>query len=533
MEDHRPNVIIIMLDQASKPFAWENEQVKLFREKHMPNMEYIKNNSISLENHHISSAACVPSRATLFTGVNSNKTMVHNTDGVAKNAKELKWIDPKKTPTLGNILINSGKYTHNDIVYVGKHHLKDTTLLDEQNFPIETIDLEGNFNDNLQKYLEKDMMKDLGFTWLSAPDPHGVFIKNSGFLVDTGFTKIAIEWLKKRELDPNPFVMVLSLVEPHDLVYFPDVCRFWGKRIPEDKKINLADIPVSNSDNQDIGDLPQAYQNWVKRYDTYFVKQNPKFYRQFYYYLLTIADKNLGMFFDYFRSSVHAENTIVIFTSDHGDLCGTHGNGYQKWYAPFEEITNVFCHFMIFINKISVWNGKISELTSHVDIVPTICSELGIEYDKFDGRNLLDFSNIIMNNGNSNKSIKCYIRDHITMGNNLIKFPFRLFPNFLSDNDIEKKFVPVDRDTNGIICCPEYALSIVWKKIDQIIYKLVIYHNPDYYVSEHNLDKTDLLELIERKLILMYDLTNDQCECQNIIKENLDLAIELCQEFKN
>ncbi len=533
MEHQRPNVIIIMLDQAAKDFAWENDHIKKFRAEHMPNMSYIKNNSVSLENHHISSAACVPSRATLFTGVNSDKTRVHNTDGVAKNAKELAWLDPEKTPTLGNILINSGKYKPADIVYIGKHHLKDTILLDEQNFPIETIDLEGNFNDNMQKYLEKDMMRDLGFTWLSAPDPHGAFIKNSGFLVDTGFTNIAIDWLRQRESNSDPFVMTLSLVEPHDMVYFPDICRFWGKRIPLDKKINLEDIPVSESDNQDISDLPQAYQNWVKRYDTYFVKQNPKLYRQFYYYLLTIADKNLGIFFDYFKTSVHAENTMIIFTSDHGDLCGTHGNGYQKWYAPFEEITNVFCHFMFFVGKVSFLKGEINELTSHIDIVPTICSELGIKYDKFDGKNILNFDNTINYNGQQGRSIKCYIRDHITMGNNLVKFPFRLFPNFLIDNaNVDKQFVPIDYDSNGNLCCSDYALSIVWKKNRDMVYKLVIYHRTEYFPAEHELDKTAILELAEKKLILLFNLTNDRCECHNIINENIDMAIDLFQEFK-
>ena len=99
----RPNIIIITLDQASRKFIWENDKVKEFRRRYMPNMEYIFANSIDFKNHQISSAACVPSRACLFTGTNSKKTQVHQTDGVAKNVHELNWIDRNKTPTLGNI----------------------------------------------------------------------------------------------------------------------------------------------------------------------------------------------------------------------------------------------------------------------------------------------------------------------------------------------------------------------------------------------------------------------------------------------
>ncbi|XOS91405.1 sulfatase-like hydrolase/transferase [Brevibacillus laterosporus] len=40
------------------------------------------------------------------------------------------------------------------------------------------------------------------------------------------------------------------------------------------------------------------------------------------------------------RSSFY-DNTIVIFTSDHGDLLGAHGNLHQKWYCAYEEMLHV------------------------------------------------------------------------------------------------------------------------------------------------------------------------------------------------
>lgn len=512
-----------MLDQASAPFEWENDVIKQYRKQHMPNMEYIRKNSINLNNHYIKSGACIPSRATLFTGNNSKKTGVHHTDGVAKSDEEIEWIDPKKTPTIGNILINSGKYNKEDIVYVGKHHLKNATLFNEDGSRLEIIDRAGNIiPENLEKYKQADLLSDLGFTYLSGPDAHGPSMLNAGFLVDPGYTSIAIDWLQKRENNNTPFVQILSLIEPHDLVYIPYVWAYWGNRIPLNKRIKLEDIPLSPSDKADINTYPVVYQNWVKRYDKYFTEQDPRVYRQFYYYLQTLADDNLGRFLNYFKQSVHAENTIIIFTSDHGDLCGTHGGGYQKWYCPFEEVTKVFCNFMRFKNGVPLWKGDINYLTSHEDICPTICKILNIQHDNFTGSNLLSADR-------RDKAITCHIQDHITMGNNLTRYPVRMFP--LLAKELKSKFVPVDMNDDGIVMWSEYAVSIVWKFINSNLYKLAIYHTPNNYDHSNLVNENILENLIERNLILLYNLTDDPCEINNIIVNHIDIGKELCGEL--
>jgi arylsulfatase A-like enzyme len=525
MQSNTPNIIIIMLDQAAAPFEWENDVIKEYRNKHMPNMQYIRENSIDLRHHYIKSGACIPSRATLFTGNSSKKTKVHHTDGVAKSVNEVTWINPDETPTLGNILINSGRYNRNDIVYIGKHHLKDGILLDNEGMRIETIDRSGRLiPENLEKYKSADMLADLGFTYLSGPDPHGPSMLNAGFLVDTGYVDIAIDWLQKQEVNTDPFVQIISLIEPHDLVYVPYVWASWGNRIPLDKKIKLEDIPLSPSDKSDLNKYPQAYQNWVKRYDKYFTEQDPRVYRQFYYYLQTLADDNLGRFFEYFKKSPHADNTIIIFTSDHGDLCGTHAGGYQKWYSSFEEVTKVFCNFMRFKNGIPLWKGSLDYLTSHEDIVPTICKLLGIKHDNFTGSNLLSADR-------KSKAVTCHIQDHITMGNNLTRYPVRMFP--LLAKEMNARFIPVDKDEDGTVSTPEYAVSIVWKFIDDILYKLSIHHTPNNYDHRELLDDNVVKEYIDKNLVLLYDLTNDPCECNNIIcNSGLEAVInELCYEF--
>ena len=64
-------------------------------------------------------------------------------------------------------------------------------------------------------------------------------------------------------------------------------------------------------------------------------------YRRLYYYLLKVVDQAIGRILDALDGSGMADDTIVVFTSDHGDLLGAHGGLVQKWGNAFDEATRV------------------------------------------------------------------------------------------------------------------------------------------------------------------------------------------------
>jgi choline-sulfatase len=71
------------------------------------------------------------------------------------------------------------------------------------------------------------------------------------------------------------------------------------------------------------------------------------------------------------------DDTIVVFTSDHGEMLGSHGDQHQKMYQAYEETTHV---------PLIVWSGKrfggpgtVDALTSHVDLAPTLLGLAGID----------------------------------------------------------------------------------------------------------------------------------------------------------
>jgi choline-sulfatase len=76
-------------------------------------------------------------------------------------------------------------------------------------------------------------------------------------------------------------------------------------------------------------------------------------------------------------ASRFSDDTIVVFTSDHGEMLGSHGDQHQKMYQAYEETTHV---------PLIVWSAKrfsgprtIDALTSHVDLAPTLLGLAGID----------------------------------------------------------------------------------------------------------------------------------------------------------
>ena len=64
-------------------------------------------------------------------------------------------------------------------------------------------------------------------------------------------------------------------------------------------------------------------------------------YRRLYLWLHKVVDHAIGRILDRLEASRFADDTIVVFTSDHGDLMGAHGGLQQKWHNAFDEAIRV------------------------------------------------------------------------------------------------------------------------------------------------------------------------------------------------
>ncbi|MDE1466012.1 sulfatase-like hydrolase/transferase [Spartinivicinus poritis] len=132
--ESKPNILLIMVDQMRFPifgkaggFNQELKSIIGFQDNlgednsfkdYFPGLMALRNNAVVLNQHRISSSACVPSRAALFTGQYPNKTEVKYTDGIFKDgtSKNYPWLDPTGYPTIGDWMRANDYNTH----YIGK-----------------------------------------------------------------------------------------------------------------------------------------------------------------------------------------------------------------------------------------------------------------------------------------------------------------------------------------------------------------------------------------------------------------------------
>ena len=171
------------------------------------------------------------------------------------------------------------------------------------------------------------------------------------------------------DADAPPWLVVSSFVNPHDIVLYgalaarlPDF-RFDVEPMPA--------VPPPPTRHESLSTKPNCQASYR---DLYPIALQPiinePFYRQLYYQLQKNVDREMHKVIDALARSSFYDNTIIIFTSDHGDLLGSHGNLHQKWYCAYEEMLHV--PFIIHNRTLFPGYNETHTPTSHLDLLPTM-----------------------------------------------------------------------------------------------------------------------------------------------------------------
>ena len=114
MVPKRPNVLVIMTDEERYPPGYEADALAEFRAERLPARNTLRDRGVEFHRHYTASAACLPSRSSLFTGQYPSLHGVRNTDGLAKTADDpaMVWLDPDQVPTMGDWFRAAGYETH-------------------------------------------------------------------------------------------------------------------------------------------------------------------------------------------------------------------------------------------------------------------------------------------------------------------------------------------------------------------------------------------------------------------------------------
>ena len=362
------NVMFILTDQ-------EQYLPDLMEKGHWPGRDRLAKMSTTFENHQICSAVCTPSRSTIFTGRHIQHTrMFDNTN--------FPWVKDLSydMPTIGHMMRDAGYYT----TYQGKWHL---------NRKLDREKPEGAAH----QLIGHDLMDKYGFSdFTGIGDTIGMTL--GGYHYDHSTTAIAKGWLRRKGKPLNeegrPWFMALGLVNPHDVMFYntdlpgQNVQGKPGLRFDinwePDHRIYKQQWhrPLSPSRKQPWGQpgRPQAHLEFQKCRQFLvgrFPNEDARWTRLQDYYLNCISDcdRSVDLILTELDYLGMLDNTIVIFTADHGELCGAHGM-HGKGATAFREQNNV--PFMIYHPDIQ-GGRKCSAVTSHVDLIPTILAMTGAD----------------------------------------------------------------------------------------------------------------------------------------------------------
>ena len=373
-EGRRPNILLVVSDQERQR-AWLPPSVTL------PWRDRLIAEGLEFTRYYTHSSPCSPSRASLLTGrylpghgVTDNVIMPEHAE-----------LDPS-VPTVGSLLGASGYRSS----YIGKWHLSQATHPD---------------------------MEGYGFSDWDGNDRHFMGWAGTGVHFDPVIASNAAHWLRSNarpsgssgssgDTGEQPWFLTVALVNPHDVMWFPVDQPGYAEHHPEEvagirRVLESAawkdddalpiygtpyeevfeELPANFSD--DLHAKPEAHRQW--RWDQqhglwgYIDPSDKKAWLRhldYYVELHRLADRSLGTVLQALEESGAWDDTVVIFTSDHGDMCGSHGLR-SKGPFVYDEIMRV----PLYVRAPGMTRSGTSTdaLATHVDLAATICSLAGVD----------------------------------------------------------------------------------------------------------------------------------------------------------
>jgi choline-sulfatase len=391
-----PNFLVILCDEMRFPSVYESDALKAFRDQQLKTQNQLRDGGIEFMRHYAGSSACVPGRACMVTGHYPSLHGVTQTYAGAKEAcdPDVIWLDPNSVPTFGNYFRAAGYRTY----WKGKWHVSYAEMLvPGTHTPLLSYDPKTGERDPGQEalYVAADRLGPYGFAGWIGPEPHGpnplrdtgssAFTRSRGR--DAGYADQTVELIQQLDRDSSaaPWLVVCSFVNPHDIAVFSQPTLASGffdfhvdDTVPQDEDLFRPEYQASHG--EDLSKKPKAPRSYR---DTYALwggaipeELGPQ-YRRFYYQLHRNLDEQMAKVMAALLASRFKDDTIVVFTSDHGEMLGSHGDQHQKMYQAYEETTHV---------PLIVWSGKrlggprtVDALTSHVDLAPTLLGLAGID----------------------------------------------------------------------------------------------------------------------------------------------------------
>ena len=334
-----------------------------------PNLTALADRGMLFVNHHVQSPVCVPSRVCELTSCYPHQT------GILDNSVHYTWGRwPERLITFPELFAQAGYVTAN----FGKYHTPlHATWLENwhfEGFPDEAVHgfLGPAYNEEEHEVIH------LGHASRSIILSGRYPAVGAGRTPQTYVVDNVIDWLRQYPHVRRPFLLRASFLAPHTPVLAPE--PFYSMYDPQDM-----DWDVPSEDVLASRPRFELTPDSLRRYQAHSDEEYRRM-RATYYGLVSHIDEQIGRLLDEMDRLHLLENTVIVFSSDHGDLMGEYGQ-FQK--GMFYDLTT---RVPLLMAGPGISEGeRAHRLTEAVDLGPTLLELADLRVPIYmQGRSLLD-----------------------------------------------------------------------------------------------------------------------------------------------
>ncbi len=339
----KPNILLVCADQQHWRAHGKTDSFYT-----TPHLDRLAESGTTFSHAFCTTPQCSPSRSTLYTGRYPHATtVIGNVNSVDHRGEKIPGL-PAGTKTVASRLKDAGYHTG----YTGKWHLAQ-----RQHFAahFDMPELDTNAHD--------------------------------------GATDSALTFLRQRAEQPErPFALFVNYVNPHNIYQFGKAALEAAKTavLPTTK----GPIPHPSSWADTLEGKPPVQKRFMTDDQGLCVWGKPdvywEYYRELYREKVRLVDGQLGKLLDGLEELGLAENTLVVYTSDHGDM-ETHNRLIYKGPCMYDHLVRVPL-VMRLPTRFGGTPATLSDgLTTLADVTPTLCALAGAEAGETHGASLLPY----------------------------------------------------------------------------------------------------------------------------------------------
>jgi arylsulfatase len=300
----RPNILFLMTDEHRHDcVGYVNPAVKT------PHLDALARDGVAFVNAYSTSPSCVPARAAIYTGRYPSQC----------GAPTYITYLPAHETTFMTRLRAAGYHT----AAIGKQHFGRAAVARGYDYE-DLVDGEaGERNTSYTRHL-----RDAGVKQAELRESAGRFVSRwkgeARFHMDDWVGEQAVAYLRDQCPRDRPWFLTVSFHGPHQ--------PFDGLGLPTEKEYERTAIPAPVATAEDLKDKPPHFADLASRAGG-LKPEEVALIRRSYYSKITYVDRKIGQIVAALRTRGEYDNTLIVFTSDHGDYMGEFGMVYKGQYV--------------------------------------------------------------------------------------------------------------------------------------------------------------------------------------------------------